>query len=856
MTRVALRGLLSRKLRTILTMIAILLGVSMISGTFVLTDTINRSFTNIFQQAGQGIDVVITGKVAVSTQFDNRAPAMPASLLSVVRSTAGVKSAEGAISDNAAIYTLSGKPVGATGGAPGLLFSWAHKPFNPLTVVQGHAPLSPGQFVVDKSTFEKHRLRLGQHLLLSSGVSRARRFTLVGDVRFGNVTSIGGAAIIVTPLADAQRLTGKVGKFDQISVAAQPGISQEVLAQRIQQHIPPRLRSTVKVATENKNVSDQAGAIAKALNFITIALLAFGGIAVFVGAFIIFNTFSITVAQRIREFAMLRTLGATRGQVLRSVLLEALLVGLVASIIGLFAGLAIARGLTALFTAFNIDLPTTGLVFEPRTAIIGILTGTVVTLVAGLVPAIRATNVPPIAALREGAALPRSRFARFVPLLAALCLVAAVALLLFGIFGSFSQTGTRLSVIGFGALLLFLGIAMIAPHFVGPVGMVLGWPVERLTRITGRLARENVVRNPTRTAVTAAALMIGLTLVGFVTVFADELRTSATAAIKRELAGDFLIYNDQNGFIPAAVATAAARVPGVGVVSPIMTSSARVAGDGVVSVNGVDPKTITKIYNFDWLHGSNASAVGMGSHGILVTDSFATNHHVSVGQRITLTTPTGRHETFTVRGVYQKSQLLGGITISVATMGRSFQLKEDEAVVANAAPGADKSRVRDRLTAALQRAFPTATVHSETEFENQQTSSVNQLLALIYVLLAMSVIVSLFGIINTLVLSIYERTREIGMLRAIGTTRTQVRWIVRWESVITSVIGGVLGLILGVALAFLITSALSDQGLTYSLPGGQLLIWVVFAILFGIVAAAWPARRAARLDVLQAIAYE
>lgn len=856
MIRVALRGLLTRKLRTVLTMVAILLGVSMISGTFVLTDTINKSFTNIFQQASQGTDVVVTGKAAVKGAFDNTPPAMPARVLSAVRSTPGVKAAEGSIADTAAIYTLQGKPVGATGGAPGLLFSWAHAPFNPLTIVQGHAPVSSGQFVVDKSTFDKHHLHLGQRLLIGSGTSAARPFTLVGDVRFGTVTSIGGAAIIVTPLADAQALTGKRGKFDQISVAAQPGVSQEALAQRVQKRIPPGLRPTIRVATENKNVSDQAGAIAQALNFITIALLAFGGIAVFVGAFIIFNTFSITVAQRIREFAMLRTLGATRGQILRSVLLEALLVGLAASLIGLLVGVGIARGLTALFVAFNIDLPSTGLVFEPRTAIIGILTGTIVTLIAGLIPAIRATNVAPIAALREGATLPHGRFARLVPFLALLFLAVGIALLLLGIFGSFSQTGTRLSVIGLGAVLLFLGVATIAPHFVGPVAAVLGWPVERTTRITGRLARENVARNPTRTAVTAAALMIGLTLVGFVTVFADELRTSATAAIQRELAGDFLIYNDQNGFIPDAVGPAVARVPGVGVVSPIMIGRARVQGKGVTSVNGVEPSTITRVYNFDWLHGTNASVTGMGSQDILVTDTFAKDYHVSVGQKLRLTTPAGKHSTFTVTGIYQKSQLLGGITIPIATMRHDFQLRQDEAVVVNTTPGANKSRVKQRLTATLQRTFPTATVHSQKDFENQQTSSVNQLLALIYVLLAMSVIVSLFGIINTLVLSIYERTREIGMLRAIGTTRTQVRWIVRWESVITSIIGGVMGLILGVALAFLITSALGDQGLTYSLPGWQLLIWVVFAILFGIIAAAWPARRAARLDVLQAIAYE
>jgi putative ABC transport system permease protein len=350
--------------------------------------------------------------------------------------------------------------------------------------------------------------------------------------------------------------------------------------------------------------------------------------------------------------------------------------------------------------------------------------------------------------------------------------------------------------------------------------------------------------------------MIGLALVGFVTIFAAELRQTSNDAIDREIVGTFTIYNDNNALIPEGVDVAAARVAGVQSASAIKFTGGKIAGIGTVQVNGIQPTRVLKVYRFQWKQGSPRSVTSMGPYDAVVDENLASDHHLRDGSRLRVTSTTGAVRTFTVRGIYKTTQFLRDLTIPYDTVARDWALKQDFAVVVQAAPGQNLKALKSRLVSALRGPYPTANVHSQQDFKNQQSQNVNQLLALIYVLLAMSLIVSLFGIINTLVLSIYERTREIGMLRAIGTTRSQVRWIVRWESVITSVIGAILGLVLGVVLAVLVTAGDSSLGIEYAFPVDQLLIWVVVAMVFGIVAAAWPARRAARMDVLRAIAYE
>jgi len=859
-----LRGLLARKLRTVLTMIAIILGVSMISGTYVLTDTISSSFNSIFQQTTRHIDAVITGRAVVSSAFE-RNPPVPASLLPIVQRAPGVSAADGEIADQASLFEANkrlgtvGKVrrrFGSSGGAPSLLFGIGDQRFNQLTLVKGAWPHGR-QLVLDQSTMQRDHLRIGQHIGIAAAAP-LQTFTIVGETRFGDVGSIGGATLIQVDLHTAQRLTGKVGKFDQISVMGQPGISQKRVVRNIESRIPFALRPSVRVRTGEQQAASQASQIGTALNFLTIALLVFGGIAVFVGAFIIFNTFSITVAQRSREFALLRTLGSTRGQVLRTVVLEAFLIGLVSAVIGLLAGFGVAKGLNGLFVALGINLPNTGLVLEARTVVVALAVGILVSVAAGMVPAIRATRVPPMAAMREGVALPRSRFAHLTPYLAGLVIAAGILFALLGIFASISSAGERLILIGLGAGLLFIGVAMLSPQLIKPIAAVVGWPIERLTSITGRLARENTVRNPSRTAITAAALMVGLALVAFVTIFAAELKLSANDAINRDIAGTYIVDNNQtnqNTIVPAAVSDIAA-VPGVSIVSAYRRDVASIRGVGTTTVDGIDPATAARVYRYRWKHGSDATVRSLGPHQAIVDDGFQSANHVHIGSTLHFLTAAGVRDTFRVAGVYKASGLISGVEIANSTFRRDWAQPDFDIVVVQAAAGQNVSRLEQRLSSVLSSRYPALSIMSQQQFKNQEDSSINSLLALIYALLALSIIVSLFGIINTLVLSIYERTREIGMLRAIGTTRRQIRWMVRWESVITAVIGAVLGLLLGIGLSVIITIGLQSQGIEFTLPIGQLLIWVVVAAVFGVVAAAFPARRAAKLDVLRAIAYE
>lgn len=851
MIAVALRGLAGRKLRAALTALAIVLGVTMISGTYVLTDTIDKAFNNLFTEAYAGTDAVVTGKEAFSTDF-GQPPPFDAGLLEQVRALPGVAAAVGGISDTAQLTDKTGDLI-STHGAPALAFGIdaGQERFNALTLTAGSWPSGPDQIAIDVGTASAEGYAVGDTIGVAAK-GPVRTFTVSGVVKFGKVDSIGSATIAVFDVPTAQTLFGKKGKLDGIQAAAKPGVSPQTLVDEIKPILPAR----TQVQTGTKEAKDASNDIEGFTSFIRYFLLAFGGIALFVGAFVIFNTLSITVAQRVREFATLRTIGASRRQVLGSVILEAIVIGLVASIVGLFLGLGLAKGLNSILVSFGLDLPTSGTVFAARTVIVSLVAGVLITLLAGIVPAMRATRVPPIAAVREGATLPRSRFARFQPYFAGLVTAIGLALLLYGLFVSGIGIGQRLGTIGAGCLVLFFGVAGFSQKLVRPLASALGWPAVRIGGAAGSLARENAMRNPARTAATAAALMIGLALITFVAVLAAGLRDSVGNAIDGQVSADYVVVSDDN-FTPFEPASdqALAALPGTGVVG-VRGDRGRVNGSKQ-NVTGVDPATIASVYRFDWVDGSEAVLADLANGGAIVEKGLAKDKQLTVGSLVVIETPNGKSLDLTVKGIYEAPpfwKMLGNITISKAEFDSGFQDPKNLYTFISTQGGVSPAN-QQALTNALS-GFPGVKLDTKSGFSNAQQDSINPLLNLLYVLLALSVIVSLFGIINTLVLSVFERTRELGMLRAVGMTRRQVRRMIRHESVITALIGALLGMALGIFLAAVITQALKNEGVIFSVPVLSLVVFAAVAVVAGMFAAIFPARRAARLNVLQALQYE
>ena len=855
MLRVALKGLAGRKLRAVLTALAIILGVAMISGTYVLTDTINNAFTSIFTQTYKNADAIISAKTAFTNDNGNgvQAPSFPESLLTKVQALPDVKVAEGSVTDDQTKLVGRNGKVISTHGAPSLAFSVnpsGDQRFNPLTLTAGNWPSGPHEIAIDTSVASSKGYKVGDTI----GVERngpVQKFRIAGIAKLSGV-SIGSATLSVFDLPTLQRLLGREGKLDLIRVQSKTSVPTSKLIDEIKTVLP----ASAQVRNTAAQVKEDKKSVNSFTSFIRYFLLAFAAIALFVGSFVIANTLSITIAQRTREFATLRTLGATRRQVLRSVIVEALVIGILGSVAGLFLGLALAKGLKAVFVLLGIDLPTAGTVFETRTIVVCLIVGTVITLIASLRPARRATRVPPIAAVREGAELPRGRFSSWTPYVSGTTLLVGVLLLAYGVLAHNLPTGTRLFSLGVGILLLFFGMAANAQRLVRPLASVLGWPATRIGGAAGTLARDNAMRNPKRTASTASALMIGLALITFVAILGQGIRSSFESAVDDLFKADYALTS-QDTFTPLTISAekAVAKAPGVTVVSGIRAGSARVFGH-VENLTGADPQ-LTKVIHLDWKEGSNAVPAELGKTGVFVDDKYAKKNHLHVGSPITLETPTAKVLHLKVDGVFKLPKggsPFGPVTISNALFDANYVDPENEMAFVNIRGG-----VTDANTKALNAAtagFADAKVQTHSEFKSNFEKPLNNIIGLLYVLLALSVVISLFGIVNTLVLTVFERTREIGMLRAVGLTRRQTRQMIRHESIVTSLIGAALGIVVGFFLAILVTHALSDQGIVFAVPYLSIVYFVIAAIIVGLLAAIWPARRAAKLNVLEALQYE
>jgi putative ABC transport system permease protein len=844
MIKVALKGLAGRKVRALLTALAVVIGVSMVSGTFVLTDTMQKAFDGIFDESYDGTDAVVNGKQLVEFSSGGRAT-VDASLLGKIQDLPSVDAAAGSLQDlqnnsNAAkLFDKDGDVIGRQGETMGVGIDDSGRQFSPLKLKQGEWAHGDGEIVLDAGTASKEGFKVGD-TIRAAGAGPADDYKITGVATYGSIDSLGGASLAIFDLPTAQTLFKKQGQYDSISVKAKDGTTPAALTREIK----PLLPKTADVKTGDAQAAADSKDVNESLKFITYFLLGFGGIALFVGAFVILNTLSITVAQRSREFATLRTLGASRRQVMRSVVLEGLVVGLLASVIGLLFGVGIAKGMSALFAAMGVDLPESGTVLATRTVIVSMLTGTIVTLVASIVPALRATRVPPISAVREGSTAAVSGPVR-KPVAALTVIGVSLASLAIGLFGGVAGGLVALTLV-VGVLALFVGIAMFAPRLVKPLASVVGWPASRLGGSAGRLARENSVRNPGRTASTAAALMIGLALVTVVAMLGAGLQGSTESAAKKQINADYVVTaKDGGGMIPAA---SDAKIAGAAkTISAVRSDTAKIA-DAEGPVSGIDPKTIDNFYKFDWKSGSLA---GLEDGGAIVSEGFADGHNLKVGSTFTVQSSSGQTLKPRVVGIHEPPKmdsLLGDVAVSQKAFDGAFTRPQNSFTFVD---GSSKAALAGAIGS-----YPDAKVTTAGEFASSRADGLKVILKMLYVLLGFSVVVSLFGMVNTLVLAVYERTREIGMLRAVGMTRRQARRMIRHESIITALIGAAMGIPLGIFLSALVTQAMSKYGVGLSLPVTELVAFTTVAIIAGVLAAIIPSRRASRIDVLSALHYE
>jgi putative ABC transport system permease protein len=850
MIKVALRGMLTRRLRTALTALAIVLGVGMVAAAFTVGDTMRQAADSLSASAYKGTDAVVSAPSAFKTDDVGGTDTIPASTLDRVRSVPGVGLAIGDVLQEARLIGKDGKAIG-DGPYFGMGYDASspdNQQLNPLRLKAGRWATAPGEVVLDAGTARKEHFAVGDSIAIAAHGPR-QTFRVAGIARFGDVESLGTATVAVFDLKTAQSMfAGHASSYDDVLVKAAPGTTANQLRVNLMQEFP-------KLAVRSAEAQDRFtfDGLKQFITIIKTVLLVFGFIAIFVGAFTIYNTLSITVAQRARELATLRTVGASRRQVLASVVTESAVVALAGSALGIAAGFALGSGLLSLLSALGLDLPRTTTVFATHTIVIAGLVGVIVTMLSGLVPALRATRVAPVTILREGSELNVGRRSRKIAVASFVITGLAVLILGYSLFGSGIKTEDRLLAMAPGGLLLFVGVAMLSNRFARPLASLLGRPGQKVGGVAGGLARRNAMRNPSRTSATAAALMIGVSLVTFVAVFGAGIKSAAKGELADKIQARYVVAPDGWSTVSAGSLDAAAKVPGVTVASGVRQSMAQV-DDDEIPVDGIDPATAGQVLRFEFKKGAATDISKLGPGDAVVRDEFAKDKHLHVGDTITLVSPSNKTTRVTVRGI-EKTKALnasssGVVTIPQATFDRTFAVHDLRLALVDA-PASAKGALEKAL-----KPYPDVKLQTKDAYAKAQLEWINMMLAIFYVLLALTVIVSLFGIVNTLVLSVMERTREVGMLRAIGMTRRQTRRMVRHEGIVTAQLGAVTGMAIGVLLGGAVTLAMRGIGMTFTLPVGSLIAFAVVATVAGMIAAALPARRASRLPVLEALAYE
>ncbi|WP_433528626.1 ABC transporter permease [Micromonospora sp. CA-263727] len=849
MFRATLKSLLARKVRLVLSGLAVVLGVMFVSGAFVLTDTLGRSFDQIFADAYAEVDVNVAAKPKLAlTEMEGeqiQAP-FPAATLEKVRAVPGVGEAVGTVdADGAVLIGSNGKAV-TSFGPPQLGGNWLGES-ELVQLREGREPRADNEIVINKALATAGKVGVGDRVGVLTLAPR-QDFTIVGVFGYsGDRDSIGGANEVRFTTPAAQRLMlGEPDVFNSIVVTAASGVSDESLRDTV----AAALGDDYVVKTGEQLSADAAAGLKEGLAFFNRILLGFAAVALLVGTFLILNTFSIIVAQRTRELALLRAVGASGRQIIGSVVLEAIAIGLIASLLGLAAGIGIGALLAYLFTNLAGGMALAGL-GVPASAVIGAFAvGLVITVVAALLPALRAARIPPIAAMQD-VATPDRPLTK-VTVAGAVVTALGGILLFLGLDGH--AGGNTLTAILGGVLFAFVGVALLTPLISRPVVAALGAVFSGWT--PGKLGRLNSGRNPRRTAITAAALMVGIALVTGITVVLDSTKSSISGLAEDSVNAELMISGVQSGprmptFDPAVLDEVKA-VPGVRLVDGQYADLASFGGErywvGAVS----EPAALRQIYGATPTAGDIDR---LAANQVLISSDVAEQRGLSVGSTVPVQFARGDEQTYTVSGIYQSSPLFGPVMLP-AEASRNFSNPKPFQAFIQLEPGTRVADVQPRVEALLTDS-PEVSVGDRQAFIDQQTAPLDTLLQMIQILLALAIVIAVLGIVNTLALSVLERTRELGLLRAIGLRRSQTMGMITVEAVVISVFGALLGVAVGTGLGAAVVEALRDEGITkLVLPWGQMGVFLGLAALIGVVAAVLPAIRAARINVLGAIAHD
>jgi putative ABC transport system permease protein len=845
MLRATLRNVFAHKVRLLLTGMSVVLGVGFLAGTLVFTDTLKATFNDLVGRTSKNLSVVVRAQSdfsATDIGASSERALVPESLVATVKAVDGVQNAVGQVQGIDLLVTRGGKAVQPKSpGPPTLAVSWTPANFGTLAFVEGSGPTSSGQVAVDQSAADAYDLHVGDPVTVQTQ-GAPMEAKIVGIVTVGGSSNLAGAVLSVFAPATAQEVAGKPGFYNQIDVEAAKGVSQAALAARIGATLPKGIEAVTGQAVSK----EQSSAINKALGFFNVFLLIFAGVALFVGLFIILNTFTMLVAQRTRELALLRAIGASRRQVMAAVLGEAAVVGLIASTVGLAVGLLVAIGVRGLLDAVGVSMPSGSLVVKAHTIIAAYIVGVLVTVVAALFPALRASRIPPVAAMRDGVALPERSLRIRAVVGAVLTVIGAVAMAS-SIRGN---SGSAAAKVGIGILLVMVGVWVMSALISRPVVRVLGVPLVRIFGTPARIASSNAVRNPRRTAATAAAIMIGLALVSMLSVLAASTKSSISSVVNNNLGADYVLTSQSFlGFSPD-VAHKASTTVGVASVGETRVGAAHLDGKAVVlAAVSPDIGSVIKV------HMQAGSLGALIQDQLLVSKTKAAATKLKVGDSVAINFPTGGSQQIRVGGVFADNDLLGNggadYLISLATYAKNYNTQLDAVVYVLAKPG-QREAVGSALQASL-RAYPQVKVQGQAAYKDSITKQIDQFVNLIVGLLALALLIAVLGIINTLALSVYERTKEIGLLRAVGMTRRQLRRMIRLESAVISVFGALLGLLLGVVFGWAVVSTSGGQLNRAVFPIGQFLAFVIGAGVVGVLAALWPAWRAARRPILAAI---